>query len=198
MLVRVLGPVTVTGDNSAQAQLRPRERALLAVLLLHAGQPCQTGTLAGWLWEENPPRHPDRAVQFHARRIRRELESQGLPPLVTVLYRAYRADPPPGSLDLHRFRSFLAAARLAHSAGDRESATELAEKALACWPNGPGPLPDLPDTPRFTAIASQLAAQRHEALTWLTSVQLDLGRYQELIPVLEREGDTDARHRSPR
>ena len=198
MLVQVLGPVTVTGDNGAQVQLRPLERALLAVLLLHAGQPCQTDMLADWLWGEKQPCHPGRAVQVHARRIRRALASQGLPPIVTVMYRAYRADPPAGSLDLHRFRSLLVAARMARLAGDRESAAELVEKALACWPNGPGLLPDLPDTPGLMAIASQLAAQRDEAQTWLTSLQPDTGRHEELIPVLGRGGDADARYPSPR
>jgi hypothetical protein len=126
-------------------------------------------------------------------RIRRALESQGLPPIVVKMYRAYRIDPPTGSLDLHRFRSFLAAARMADSAGDRESAAELTEKALACWPNGPGRFSDLPETPRLMAIAFQLAVQRHKAETWLTSLQLDLGSHEELLPVLGRGGDADAR-----
>jgi DNA-binding SARP family transcriptional activator len=198
MLLQVLGPVTVTGDNGAQVQLRPRERALLAVLLLHAGQPCQTGMLADSLWEEKRPCHPEDTVRLYVGRIRQALESQGLPPLVMKLYRAYRADPPAGSLDLHRFRSFLVAARMANSAGDRESAAELAEKALACWPNVPGWLPDLPDTPRLMAIASQLAAQRREAQTWRTSLRQDLGRHKELIPVLGRGGDADVHRPSPR
>ena len=136
MLLQVLGPVTVTGDDGVQVKFRPRERGLLAVLLLHAGQPCPTGMLADSVWGEKQPRHPEVAVRLHAGRIRRALESQGLPPFVMKMYRAYRADPPTGSLDLHRFRSFLLAARMAYSAGDRESAAKLAEKALACWPNG--------------------------------------------------------------
>jgi DNA-binding SARP family transcriptional activator len=198
MLLQVLGPVTVTGDNGAQVQFRPRERALLAVLLLHAGQPCHTHMLANSLWGEKRPCHPEETVQLYMGRIRGALESQGLPPLVVKMYRAYRVDPPPGSLDLHRFRSLLVAARMARSAGDRQSAAELAEKALACWPNGPGGLPDLPDTPLLWAIASQLAAQRHKAQTWLASLQQDTGRHEELIPALGRGGDADARCSSPR
>ena len=61
---------------------------------------------------------------------------------------------------------------MARSAGDHESAAELTEKALACWPNESQRLPDLPDTPGLTAIAPQLAAQRQAAETWLTSLQL--------------------------
>jgi hypothetical protein len=88
--------------------------------------------------------------------------------------RAYRIDPPAGSLDLQRFRIFLAAARMAHTAGDRQSAAELAAKALACWPNERGRLPNLPDTPELTVIAYQLAMERHEVRTWLTGLQPDL------------------------
>ena len=186
MLLQVLGPVTVPGDNGAQAPFRPRERTLFSLPLLHAGHPSQTGTLADSLWGPRQPRHPEEAVRLHISRIRQGLESQGLPPIVVKMYRAYRADPPASSLDLHRFRSFLAAAQMAHSAGDRESAAGLTEKALACWPNGPRRLPDLPDTPELVAIACQLVVQGHEAQTWLTSLQQDLGRHEELIPVWGR------------
>jgi hypothetical protein len=123
--------------------------------------------LADSLWGEKRPRHPEEAVRHHMGRIRKALESQGLPPIVMKMHRAYRADPPTGSLDLHRFRSFLVAARMANSAGDRESAAELTEKALTCWTNGRGRLPDLRDTPGLMAIACQLAVQRHKAQTWL-------------------------------
>jgi hypothetical protein len=148
--------------------------------------------LADSLWGPKQPRHPEAAVRLHMGRIRQALENQGLPPIVMKMYRAYRIDPPAGSLDLHRFRSFLVAARMAHSAGDRQSAVELTEKALACWPNGHRRLPDLPDTPGLIAIACQLVMQRHKAQTWLTSLQQDLGRHEELIPVLGRRGDADA------
>src|SRR5258708_40213903 len=93
MLLQVLGPVTVTGDNGAQAPFRPRERALLSVLLLHAGQPCQTSMLADLLWGPKQPRHPEEAVRLHMGRIRHALESQGPPPIVMKMYRAYPARP---------------------------------------------------------------------------------------------------------
>jgi len=174
MLLQVLGPVTVTGDDGSPVQFRPRERTLLAVLLLRAGQPCQTNMLADSVQGGKQPIHPEAAVRHHMCRIRQALERQGLPPLVTKMYRAYQADPPAGTLDLQRFRIFLAAAHMAHTEGDRHSAAELAAKALACWPNGRERLPDLPDTPELTAIAYQLALERHQAQTWLTSLQPDL------------------------
>jgi hypothetical protein len=148
--------------------------------------------LADSLWGEKRPRHPEEAVRHHMGRIRKALESQGLPPIVMKMHRAYRADPPAGSLDLHRFRSFLVAARMANSAGDRESAAELTEKALTCWTNGRGRLPDLRDTPGLMAIACQLAVQRHKAQTWLASLQVDLDRQEELIPIPGQGGDADA------
>jgi DNA-binding SARP family transcriptional activator len=198
MLLQVLGPVMVTGDDGAQVQLRPRERALLAVLLLHAGQPCQTRMLANSLWGDKQPCHPEETVQLYVRRIRKALESQGCPPLVATMYRAYRADPPTGSLDLHRFRSFLAAGRIAHSACDHAPAAELAAKALQCWPNTHDRLPDLPDTPGLRTIACQLAAERHQAQTWLAGFRPDHDRQGKLIPVLGRGGDCGAPHLAPR
>jgi hypothetical protein len=151
MLLQVLGPVTVTGDNGVQAQFRPRERTLLSVLLLHAGQPCQTSMLADSLWRPKQPRHPEEAVRLHMGRIRQALESQGLPPIVMKMYRAYQADPPAGSLDLHRFRSFLAAARMADS-------TRLRMLTSNCS--------SLATRPRTYSLATSHTSARPPSRTW--------------------------------
>ena len=52
---RVLGPLQASVDGRVLELGGPRQRALLALLLVEAGRPVSAGRLAEELWQGTPP-----------------------------------------------------------------------------------------------------------------------------------------------
>ena len=72
----VLGPTVVTVDSQA-ANLRPRERDVLAALAVAHPHPVSTGELAELLWLSPPPTE-GKTLQNHVARIRRALGADSI------------------------------------------------------------------------------------------------------------------------
>ena len=70
---RILGPFEVTEDEEALALGSPRQRALLAVLLLHRGELVSSDRLTDELWGERPPPTANKIVQGYVSHLRKIL-----------------------------------------------------------------------------------------------------------------------------
>ncbi len=70
---RVLGSVGVDADGVPLAIGAPRQRALLALLLLDANRALRPHTLIEGIWGETIPQHPDAALQIVVSRLRTSL-----------------------------------------------------------------------------------------------------------------------------
>jgi DNA-binding SARP family transcriptional activator len=84
---RVLGPVEARADGSELVLLPPKPRALLAVLLVHAGRPVSRDQLMAALWPEGAPPSAPRVIRTYVWALRRSLRlpaQAGLPRLVPV------------------------------------------------------------------------------------------------------------------
>src|ERR671916_3308696 len=68
---RVLGPVEARAEGRPLALAGARQRALLAVLLLHAGEPVSRERVIADLWGERPPGGAVKTVQAVVSRLRR-------------------------------------------------------------------------------------------------------------------------------
>jgi DNA-binding SARP family transcriptional activator len=106
---RILGPLEVR-DRGRQIELRrQKQRALLAVLLLRAGETVSSDVLIDALWGEQPPRTARAAVQNYVAQLR-----QALGPGVIVSRRGgYVLDVAPEQIDLGRFERLAAEGRAA-------------------------------------------------------------------------------------
>jgi DNA-binding SARP family transcriptional activator len=72
---RILGPLEVLGDHGRPLALGgAKQRALLAVLLLHAGQVVSADRLIDELWGEDPPNTARNVVQVYVANLRKVLE----------------------------------------------------------------------------------------------------------------------------
>ena len=69
----ILGPLAVWRDGQEVELGAAKQRALLAVLLLHAGEPMSAERLVDALWGEKPPKGPVKALQVHVSQLRKTL-----------------------------------------------------------------------------------------------------------------------------
>ena len=131
----ILGPLRVGGPDGPIDVGAPKQRALLAMLLLaHREDGVSTSRLIDVLWDEEPPATASKALQVHVSQLRRAVGAN------TIVTRAsgYAIEVEPGQLDLERFETLVARAAAAPPA----EAGALLREALALF-RGP-PLVDAP------------------------------------------------------
>ncbi|WP_246029684.1 AfsR/SARP family transcriptional regulator [Saccharothrix variisporea] len=121
----VLGPVGAEGPAGPAALTGARQRAVLGVLALHAGQVLPFTRLVDVLWGEDPPRTAVKTLHSHVARIRQALAASGLPDVLRTREPGYLLDAAV-EVDAHRFEALLAAGR-------REGSAEKLREALALW-----------------------------------------------------------------
>src|SRR5579863_9767940 len=103
MRFSVLGRLEVTGDDGAVLPLpQPKQRALLAVLLLQANQELSVARLTEALWEQDGPTVSPGALRTQIWALRKLLGPAGR--LHTGERRGYQLEVHPGELDTDRFR----------------------------------------------------------------------------------------------
>ena len=172
---RVLGPLEVW-DRGRPIELRRRkQRALLAVLLLSAGEPVSSDRLIDGLWGESPPTTARAALQNYVAQLRRALG----PGVLLSEAGGYLLDVTTEQTDLGRFELLTAEGR---SATGSERAKKLRE-ALALW-RGP-PLADLAFEPFAQQEAGRLEELRAAALEDLIDAELSAGAAGSLVAELE-------------
>jgi DNA-binding SARP family transcriptional activator len=171
---RLLGPLEVWDRARGVELRRPKQRALLAILLLRPREAVSSDALIDALWGESPPRTARAALQNYVAQLRRALG-----PGSSSRAAAYLLDVAPEQIDLGRFERLVAESREAE--GD-ERVAKLRE-ALALW-QGP-PLADLAFEPFAAQEISRLEELRTSALEDLIDAQLALGAGAELLDRLE-------------
>jgi DNA-binding winged helix-turn-helix (wHTH) protein len=135
---RLLGPVEVWAGGRRVDTGQPRQRAVLAALLVDAGRVVPVETLIGRVWGQTVSDNARATLRTHLSRIRRLLEQAGeYAASVAALSRisgGYVLQVDPDQIDLHLFR------RLAGTAGhpdDTNSPVESLRAALALWRGQP-------------------------------------------------------------
>ena len=177
---RILGPLEVVDDGRQLALGGTRQRALLAILLLHANEVVSTDRLVEELWGENPPESGTKALQVAVSQLRKTLQSSAEPDGVLVTRSpGYVLNVRRGELDLDRFESLVGEAE------EREGveAAALLREALALW-RGP-PLADLAYEDFATPAIARLEEARLAALEERIDADLQLGRQTALVGELE-------------
>ncbi len=172
---RILGPLEVW-DRGRPIELRRRKpRALLAILLLHAGEPVSSDALIDALWGESPPRTARAALQNYVAQLRRDLG----PGLVESTPGGYVLEAGSEQIDLGRFERLTAEGREA----DGDERVEKLREALALW-HGP-PLADLLFEPFAGPEAARLEELRTAAVEDLIDAELARGAGADLVAELE-------------
>src|SRR3954447_5369132 len=175
MEFRLLGPLEVVEHHRPLVLGGGRQRALFAVLLLHANEVVSADRLIDELWGQAPPMTAGKIVQVYVSRLRKEL---GNGRLVTrspgYLLRVERSE-----LDLARFEQFVAEAGRA----DPRSAALKLRQALALWRGAP--MAELAYEPFAQAEIVRLEELRWAALEQRIDADLAVARHSDLVGELE-------------
>ncbi len=116
----------------------PKERGVLAALLLHSGKALSARTLAEWVWpEDKAPKDPIGALYTHTTRIRTALRRADVNFELTSEEGDYRLVVDPSSIDHRAFRTAVGEARKIGIAGDHERVRTVLQDALALWHGEP-------------------------------------------------------------
>jgi DNA-binding SARP family transcriptional activator/tetratricopeptide (TPR) repeat protein len=136
---RLLGPVEVWAAGRPVDAGQPRQRGVLAALLVDAGRLVTWDTLAGRVWGETPPPAARQALYSHVTRIRQLLIRAATPgeppPRLMRNSGGYVLDVAADQVDLHRFRRLRDRA-LDAGCPDADRVVLLRE-ALALWRGEP-------------------------------------------------------------
>jgi YVTN family beta-propeller protein len=180
MEFRILGALEVREDGTRPIPLGAgKQRAALAILLLHANEVVTTERLIDELWGESPPKAARKALHVYVARLRKALGSER----IRTHGPGYLVELAPGELDLHRFEHLVQAGRELRAGGDPAGAAVALREALALWKGQP--LADLSLEPFVQTEVPRLEEQRLEAVEERIDAELELGHGSELVAELE-------------
>ncbi|GIH16813.1 AfsR/SARP family transcriptional regulator [Rugosimonospora africana] len=178
MRLRILGPVEVWVNDSLVPVRRPRQRATLAYLLLHANRTVSTAMLIDALWGDAAPATARAQVQADISALRRTLADAGADRTIESRPAGYRAVVDPAHLDYLDFTGRVAEAR---ESPDPDGGAAALRRALDLW-QGPA-LADV-DAAYVPAARVHLDEQRIAAYEQFAELELTLGRHFELATEL--------------
>jgi SARP family transcriptional regulator, regulator of embCAB operon len=180
----VLGPLQMSIGGALVPLGTPKQRAVLAVLVVNANRPVDIDTLIGAAWNQRPPAGARATLHAYISNLRRLMSCAGID-------RARLASAPPGyrlsigqnQYDLGRFRSQKDAGLHAVAAAQFEQASRYMSDALAQW-RGPF-LEDLRDFQFVETLATAFDEEKVVAHTAHVEAQIACGRPDAVITELE-------------
>ena len=158
----------------------PKQRAVLAVLLLHANRSVSAAGLAGQVWGESGPATAHSLVQTYIWRLRRLLaahEPAGAPLRITRQPDGYVLRVAEGELDAHVFEQLTIAGLNALAVADAATASRQLARALALWSGEV--VADLDLAGAAAAECNRLAELRRQAASARIEADLALGQHAE-------------------
>ena len=170
----VLGPIEARDGGAAVPLGGPKQRALLAVLLLARGEAVSRDRLIDALWGERPPATAPHTLDAYVSRLRKLVGTDRL----TRGAGGYVLHVKPGEFDLDGFDRVVADGRAFLSAGRPSEAAATLRSALALW-RGPA-LADVLYEPFGSSAAQELEERRLAVVEDRIEADLARGALAEL------------------
>ena len=184
---RILGPLEVLDQGQRIHLGGPRQRAVLAILLLNADRVVSIDRLADELYGGEPPATAVAQVQRQVSDLRKLLG-----PAIETRAPGYLVRTGPEALDLRRFERLAEEGSSALAHGEHERAAGRLREALALW-HGP-PLADLAYEPFAAAPIARLEEMRLAGVEQRVEAELALGEHRRLVAELETLVDQQPTH----
>jgi DNA-binding SARP family transcriptional activator len=174
---RVLGPLEVIGA-AGQLSFAPRQRTVLAMLLLEPNRVVSIERLVDAVWDTTPPSTAKKQVQMCVSAIRRTLAVGGHPDAVVTRPPGYAVQCTDRELDLLVFNGLVADGRRELGRGRPADAATAFREALRLW-RGTTPLAGV-RSQLVQSIGTQLAERRLTVVEEHIDMRMRLGQHHEL------------------
>lgn len=181
----LLGPLEMSVDGALVPLGTPKQRAVLAMLLINRNRPVSVESLITAVWEEWPPSGARASIHSYVSNLRKLLSGAGIDPRgrLAAAPPGYRLSIPDNGCDLGRFISEKTAGVHAAASGRFEQACRHLSAALAEW-RGPV-LEDLRDSQFVETFATALIEDKIIAHTAKAEAEIACGRAVAVISELE-------------
>ena len=182
---RYLGPLEILGSSGEKVPLgSPKQRMLLALLLLSPNRVVSTDRIVDALWREDPPRSATHSIHIYVSRLRKALAAAGAPGVLETVPPGYRLHV--GDTDIVDGDAFAREVGAGHDLldrGDVSGGSKQLELGLAHWRNDP--FADIGYEEFLQAEIRRLRELRRGAVERLCAVKVAAGSSRDAIPVLQ-------------
>jgi WD40 repeat protein/DNA-binding SARP family transcriptional activator len=173
---RVLGPLEVAGADGSVPLGGPKQRAVLALLLVRPNQSVSIDTLIDGLWGDEPPERARGTIQAYVHNLRKALG-----PGRIESHAGYVLRVEPDELDSSRFEMLLRDSR--RLSEDPSRAADVLREGLALW-RGPA-FADLEGLASLQGEIARLGELRLRAIEDRIGFELAVGRQEHVLGELE-------------
>jgi SARP family transcriptional regulator, regulator of embCAB operon len=181
----VLGPLEMSVDGALVPLGTPKQRAVLAMLVMNRNSPVGVERLITALWEGWPPAGARASIHSYVSNLRKLLSGAGIDPRVVLAAAppGYRLSIPENTCDLGRFVAAKTAGVHAAADGRFEQASKHLTAALAEWRGSV--LDDLRDFQFVVNFAAALVQEKILVHTARAEAEMACGRAAGVITELE-------------
>jgi DNA-binding SARP family transcriptional activator/class 3 adenylate cyclase len=187
MEFRILGPLEVVVGGRPLGLGGAKQRALLAILILHANQVVSADRLIDLLWGEEAPQTAANTLQVYISQLRKAIEParrrRGPAEVLVRRPPGYVLQVGPDRIDAERFGQLVSRGQRELAAGRNETAAEALREGLDLW-RGPA-LADFSYEPFAQNEITRLEELRMSALEDRIEADLALGRHASFIGELD-------------
>jgi basic membrane lipoprotein Med (substrate-binding protein (PBP1-ABC) superfamily)/DNA-binding SARP family transcriptional activator len=183
VLFRVLGTMEAGADGAAAELGPPKQRAVLAILLMHVGEIVPTERLIDLLWGDRPPRTAAHSIQIYVSELRKALEPFAAGGTIGTRPPGYVLEADPDSIDARRFERLVVAGVRQLQDGDRAAGAATLRSAIALW-RGPA-LSDFVYEEFAQPYIRRLHDLHLDAIEELAAAELEADRATEVLPLLD-------------
>jgi DNA-binding SARP family transcriptional activator/pimeloyl-ACP methyl ester carboxylesterase len=187
--VRVLGPLEVVIDGVDVTPPAPKERALLALLVVRRGRTIGADQLMEELWPTLAADRARRVLQVRVAALRKLLNTARAASLLQFAPPGYRLAVADDDVDESRFFELVEQARSHTAAGDPTRAAATLRDALGLWRGQP--LADVQTCVSLEAEAARLDDARLDAMEDRIDADLACGRHHAVACELDALVATD-------
>jgi predicted ATPase/DNA-binding SARP family transcriptional activator len=184
---RILGPLEVVRDGRNVDMGTPKQRTVLALLLVHADRVVSLDRMIDVLWGDEGAARATAALQVYISNLRRILEPDRAPrtsaQVLVTQAPGYRLRAGPNDLDSACFEALVAQGQGLINGGDHLGARATLVEALALW-RGP-PWAEFSGEPFTHGEAARLDELRAVATEARWDAELVLGNHAVAVPELE-------------
>jgi serine/threonine protein kinase/DNA-binding SARP family transcriptional activator len=174
----ILGPLEVSDDGRKLALGGPKQRAVLAHLILRANRLVAADLLIDGLWGDEPPESARNTLQTYVYRLRKVLGDGRL----EGRDGGYVLAAAPGEIDAARFEALVNQGK-AQVASDPSAAAATLSDALSLW--RADALADVTEEPSLRGEAARLEELRLSATEHRVSAEIAMGGHSTVVPELE-------------